>query len=399
MERTSILYTVLITAGIGAICMRQIDDRLERLEQAPRVTPQDVRIVSAELDRLSLRVDATLQVLDDLRIASVQHDGLEPRLQEIEDELRSAALSLGEQRARLAGFEHEQRIAPERVASLVGSRLDCRVEELRAEIDQRYTHIRDIAQSTSAQVQEVAHEVEQTLVRDEDRMWRELVGPVVQLSGTETVGSGVLLESRPIDEKRWRTCILTAWHVVRDIVQEGDPRTTPIPVTIYRPERETRFESAFILAHEPSIDAALLVLDTDQRVECGAKLAPTETIARRRIFDQVYAVGCPLGNDPIPTFGEIADTHHRVEDLRYWMISAPTYIGNSGGGIFDAESHELLGIFSKIYTHGSLRPTVVPHMGLVVPLNEIYEWLERTEQLSLLEPAPAVQARTASSER
>jgi hypothetical protein len=170
-------------------------------------------------------------------------------------------------------------------------------------------------------------------------------------------------------------------------------------VTIYRPERQTRFESAFVLAHDPSIDAALLVLDCDQKVECGAKLAPAEVITHSRIFDRIYAVGCPLGNDPIPTFGEIADTHHRVEDQRYWMISAPTYIGNSGGGIFDAESHELLGIFSKIYTHGSLRPTVVPHMGLVVPLTEFYRWLENTDQLSLLEPAPAVQARTASSGR
>ena len=56
--------------------------------------------------------------------------------------------------------------------------------------------------------------------------------------------------------------------------------------------------------------------------------------------------------------------------------NAPTYIGNSGGGIFDAESHELLGIFSKIYTHGNLRPTVVPHMGLVTPLQDIYAWCE-----------------------
>jgi hypothetical protein len=60
------------------------------------------------------------------------------------------------------------------------------------------------------------------------------------------------------------------------------------------------------------------------------------------------------------------------------MISAPTYIGNSGGGIFDAQTHELLGIFSKIYTHGNLRPTVVPHMGLVTPLITVYDWLERT---------------------
>ena len=57
------------------------------------------------------------------------------------------------------------------------------------------------------------------------------------------------------------------------------------------------------------------------------------------------------------------------------MINAPTYIGNSGGGIFDSQTHEMMGIFSKIYTHGSLRPTIVPHMGLVTPMARVYDWL------------------------
>jgi hypothetical protein len=59
------------------------------------------------------------------------------------------------------------------------------------------------------------------------------------------------------------------------------------------------------------------------------------------------------------------------------MLSAPTYIGNSGGGIFDAKSHQLIGVFSKIYTHGNLRPTVVPHMGLATPMHQVYEWIEK----------------------
>jgi len=101
---------------------------------------------------------------------------------------------------------------------------------------------------------------------------------------------------------------------------------------------------------------------------------------------------CPLGNDPIPTFGEVADTRHTVDGQHYWMISAPTYIGNSGGGIFDARTHELLGIFSKIYTHGTLRPTVIPHMGLVTSLSTIYDWLEKVG-LGAIEPSePVAQA-------
>ena len=81
------------------------------------------------------------------------------------------------------------------------------------------------------------------------------------------------------------------------------------------------------------------------------------------------------------------------------MISAPTYIGNSGGGIYDAETHELLGIFSKIYTHGSLRPTVVPHMGLVTSLKTIYDWLDSVGLASMEAKEDSVRAQTASAKR
>ena len=139
---------------------------------------------------------------------------------------------------------------------------------------------------------------------------------------------------------------------------------------------EVRSLTASLLCREVKMDAALLRLNTRKRLDHGATLATHEDLDSRRVFHNLYAVGCPLGNDPIPTFGEIADVRHVVDGESYWMISAPTYIGNSGGGIFDAENHRLLGVFSKIYTHGALRPTVVPHMGLVTPLDAIYGWLE-----------------------
>jgi hypothetical protein len=140
-------------------------------------------------------------------------------------------------------------------------------------------------------------------------------------------------------------------------------------------------------------------MNTDRRLECGARLAPAGRIEQARIFEQVYAVGCPLGNDPIPTFGEIADVRHVVDGETYWMISAPTYIGNSGGGIFDAQNHELLGIFSKIYTHGALRPTVVPHMGLVTPLTAIYDWLSDVGYAYVVPDPDPAKAQVASAKR
>ena len=107
----------------------------------------------------------------------------------------------------------------------------------------------------------------------------------------------------------------------------------------------------------------------------------------------MIAVGCPLGNDPIPTRGEVADTSHSVDGSTYWMINAPTYIGNSGGAIFDARSHRVVGVFSKIYTHGSLRPTVVPHMGLVTAMDKVYAWLETVPTVTAIEGPHGVELR------
>ena len=104
-----------------------------------------------------------------------------------------------------------------------------------------------------------------------------------------------------------------------------------------------------------------------------------------RVWERVYTVGCPLGNDPIPTRGEISSVKNQLNGTNYWMINAPTYFGNSGGGVYLAESRELVGVFSKIYTHGRGNPIVVPHMGLCTPMDSIYAWLERDGMEFVLE--------------
>jgi len=212
--------------------------------------------------------------------------------------------------------------------------------------------------------------------------WRNLMGPAVRLSGGGTVGSAVLLQGEQT-ASGWRTQLLTAWHVVRDI-RLGLGEEALIPVSIYNQDGSTREEEARLVCRDASMDIALLELTNTGAQFPGALLASRKSLDSVKIFEPVFAVGCPLGNDPIPTQGQLSDAHHMVDGTRHWMISAPTYIGNSGGGIFHAETGELVGIFSKLYTHGTLRPTVVPHMGLAVPLTEIYDWLEVEGHASLI---------------
>lgn len=365
------LGLVLSAAAVVSSRIGGLKERLEQAESARLRLSQDLRTdldtVEGELLALRTELATTHRAVEGTNALSTRLADAERSLGAIGAAIEAQSSSLSELEAAQASFvpDIEQELA-ERDARLV----------------QRYEALQELLASTQRHVDDSEQRIEalgRELSREPDlrSMWRELVGPVVQLAGENSVGSGVLLHSEPRAEGGFRTPILTAWHVVRDI--QGDPPvlTLPVPVQIYREDGTTRHEEAKLLVHDPKLDAALLEIVTEDRLEFGASLAPRSRLEAARIFDGVVAVGCPLGNDPIPTRGEIATCQHEVDGERYWMINAPTYIGNSGGGIFAADTHELLGIFSKIYTHGSLRPTIVPHMGLVTPLSRVYEWLER----------------------
>lgn len=313
--------------------------------------------------------------------------------------------SIGERIAAQAGDLERMEAAYEGFAPELERELSRRDEEIDERIEDRWqslsTLVASVKEAATANMTEMER-LEQNLQkqRDLDAMWNDLVGPVVQLAGELSVGSGVLLPSeRDEAAGTFRTHLITAWHVVRDIQGDLDHTDLPVPVFIYAKDGDVRREEASLLAFDPNIDVALLAIETPRALEHGARLAPPSRLAQVRIFDPVYAVGCPLGNDPIPTHGEIATVAHRVDDETYWMINAPTYIGNSGGGIFDSEHHELLGIFSKIYTHGSLRPTIIPHMGLVTPLTVVYDWLRREGFASVIpsDEGPEHRGRLASA--
>jgi len=351
---------------------------------ADRLIQVQLRVEGLEASRLdeSLRVQQNVhsQIVDlDARletsvVATEQASVLAERLENTEHELGSMEQTIDGQAAKLNVIEDRQAdFGPRQLASELaayGQASEQEFDSIRAQV----ATLESSAREASAAVQELGKTA--TGERDLERMWHELVGPVVQLSGDVSVGSGVLLKSREDPEDgSYRTHILTAWHVVRDIQGDLSHTDMPVPVKIYSSDGHTENQLAKLLVFNASLDAALLEITTEAPFPNGASLAPGSRLANLEIFDKIYAVGCPLGNDPIPTAGEIATVDHVVDGSTYLMINAPTYIGNSGGGIFDAETHELLGIFSKIYTHGSLRPIIVPHMGLVTPLNFIYDWL------------------------
>ena len=393
---------ILLSTGLSVIALIAADQfhaltsRVGDLERTPGVEPEYVRELSREIS--SLRRD--------LARAKDTRDS-EESIERIEGKLAIVASALEQERSRFdrqaAELDEWQTMwgahAPEAI--------DGKLQELTTDLSLRRKELEElrnfndqVARQGFQRFDELQSKVQPLLERDPSRMWHELVGPVVQLAGDATVGSGVLLESqRRKDRDGWVTYLLTSWHVVRDIYGSVDRVSQPVPVRMYEADGTSRDERAKMVVYDVALDLALLEMDLDVAVPHGARLGAREKLGHLQIFDTVYAVGCPLGNDPIPTVGEIAATNHRVDGQSYWMVSAPTYIGNSGGGIFDARTHELVGIFSKIYTHGASRSTIVPHMGLATPLPVVYDWLDRAGYTAMVEPTHAAATQTAAADR
>ena len=357
---------------------------LERRLQDGEVARREVSALNTSLADLRGEVGWLQVELAEASSKAETATGLQDRLQSAEARMGDIGETIEAQAQSLTALENERSSFGPEVLDRELAAHDLAMQSRVESFSKLLSEVRSAADQSLQRVDALDRALSSP--RDLAGMWHELVGPVVQLAGDTSVGSGVLLRApaTPGDDGLYHMPLLTAWHVVRDIQGDLSKTEMPVPTTIYLADGSVRRESARLLRFDATLDAALLELRTQDRIADGARLASKARLIKVRIFDAVYAVGCPLGNDPIPTFGEVATVNHVIDGQAYWMINAPTYIGNSGGGIFDSQTHELLGIFSKIYTHGAVRPTIVPHMGLVTPLGRIYEWLEREGFAALL---------------
>lgn len=210
--------------------------------------------------------------------------------------------------------------------------------------------------------------------RDPAALRHDILGPSVQVNALGSVGGGTLLFSRDA-----HSYVVTACHVVQKILKTGDDEDTrePAEVTIYDEQgASTDGVEGDLVAWDERKDLALLRLRTVHELPNVARLASRESLRTVGVFTPIYAVGCPLGHDPLPTLGEIATLNKEVNGERFWMMNAPTIFGNSGGGVFDRETRELIGVSVMVCTYDGAVSTPVPHLGIMVSLESVYDWLD-----------------------
>ena len=228
--------------------------------------------------------------------------------------------------------------------------------------------------------------------------------PTVRVRTKKAGGSGTVVYSKKHKDEVY-TYVITNHHVISDSVhleKKWNPVLkrkidTEILDTVY--VEFFRFNNfshtvgsfaveADIVAYSEvngGQDWALLrVRDKENTADYVANLFPLNDIENVHIFDETFAVGASLGHPPVASNGMITYMDDEIEHYKYWMSSAPTIFGNSGGAVYrwssNRKQYEYIGIPSRI----SIQPMgfsadAITHMGYFIPIDRVYKLLEEND--------------------
>ncbi len=113
------------------------------------------------------------------------------------------------------------------------------------------------------------------------------------------------------------------------------------------------------LQHFRNLILDLAIIKLPHKVAGGVRLMPINTFRSIPLGHSVYAIGCPGGKlPPHITFG----TQSSQFQPQFSRAGISVWFGNSGGGVFSAQSGECMGIVSKLNRDGN---------GHIIP-----EWTE-----------------------
>ena len=225
------------------------------------------------------------------------------------------------------------RVQMVRLQSSVTATLRNEVDAVRLEAEQRCAWVRQAANQAdrgadavrdqlarlritvdeeNADVRAAIMALTERVMPDSRTLSNELLAPTVQLNGLDAVGSGTLVCSRvdPVTGTA-ENYVLSAWHVVRAALADNPDRV--ISVTLYGSGDDPVEVPGEVVIKSSELDLVLLRLGTDVIFSHVARMLHSEDAASVAVWDAVYAVGCPLGNAPIPSAGAISSKTNFVK--------------------------------------------------------------------------------------
>ena len=233
---------------------------------------------------------------------------------------------------------------------------------------------------------------------DYDLRHKELQLPCVRVRAGRAGGSGTVIYSVAGEgDEPASVYVLTNHHVVGGLITV-EKKWSPLLQREIKQDTRSIAECHFfrykwqsravagttiesdIVGYDVEEDLALLKLrmTEEDSPPAAAKLFPRGQEKKLRTTMPVFAVGAGLGEPPVITGGFISQFGREMDNREFWLFTAPGIYGNSGGSLFLADTHELLGVPARIAVT-AMGIDAITHLMYAVPITRIYKFLE--EQL------------------
>ena len=227
----------------------------------------------------------------------------------------------------------------------------------------------------------------------------KILYPTCRVRSEKAGGSGTIIYSK-LDSKNpaeYLSFILTNHHVVEDAIKIKDDWdsvvkknikkefTSPVGVEIFRYVYLSKVDSsdsrrAEIIAYDKYHDLAVLKLDSPLKQEYVASLIPEDKIKDLKLFTPIWSVGASLLHDPFANPGYITYLKEIIENKMYGMSNCNSIFGNSGGGIYLADTGEFIGVPSRISAiQVGFGVDIITWMGFFAAPQRIYEFLKEQD--------------------
>ena len=223
---------------------------------------------------------------------------------------------------------------------------------------------------------------------------REMLLPNVRVAALKAGGSGTVIYSEPNTSGGHSTYVLTNHHVIAnniDIKKSWSPVLkhdvkkefiTSADVHFFKYQYQSRAIGvtaidADIAGYDPEHDLALLKLRDEDRAPAVAKLYPKGEENKLRLGMPVVAIGAGMGEPPVLTVGRLSQFAREIENKEFWLSTAPTIFGNSGGALYLEDTEELIGVPARIAVAMlGFSADAITHLSFAIPITRIYEFLE-----------------------
>ena len=206
-------------------------------------------------------------------------------------------------------------------------------------------------------------------------------------------GSGTVIYSKENEDGGFSTYILTNHHVVENNIKV-DKKWSPllkrdvkvdvlgtVEAHFFKFQHKSRAIGATaieadIMTYDKDEDLALLRLRDDEGVNAVAKLYPRGQESSLRLGMGLICIGCGLGEPPVITAGRLSCFNREIDNKEFWLSTAASIYGNSGGAVYIEDTSEFIGVPARIAVTGILGGDAITHLSYLIPITRVYKFLE-----------------------